>query len=236
MSKYPKIKENRITELYECYGHFYTLKLDKNIKIKCRSVLEIVQKPFRNDPKLLSLATPNAIVIMMNPGKSEPNLTLINNYQEEKIPFNNFMINFRIKRLDPTKPDPTTKKIIKVMNVLKWKHVRILNLSDIREEKSPFLKNHLSHFGDSSSIIHHSIFSDIRLEERKNAFCWNIENIPVIVGWGAQECLSKISRYAENEIRNHTTNFFGIHNHDSFYLHPGRAQNWHDNIINQIIA
>jgi hypothetical protein len=66
---------------------FYDLYKEASKIAKCRSVLEITRKNASLSMNELSLAQPNAIAIMMNPGKSYPE-----NSQPERINFEEFNI------------------------------------------------------------------------------------------------------------------------------------------------
>ncbi len=58
---------------FSCYGHFYELVMMNGDRVKCRSVLEIVDASLpQESPSDLSERKPDAVVIMMNPGSSHP--------------------------------------------------------------------------------------------------------------------------------------------------------------------
>lgn len=237
-SKYPKLSRLTLRAKYDCYGHFYTLKITSKEKIKCRSVLEIVDNKFSGDPKELSINLPDAIFIMMNPGASEPDLTKLKKISETSISLAEFGIDFVEKELVLTVPDDTQDKIMNVMNVLGWNHVRILNLSDIREKASQLLYTHLRKLNGPVSTKMHSLFAEVRLKERKCAFGLNRKShcsIPIIAGWGTLGCLSQIATKANADITAITKGkLYGIHKCDSYYYHPSRKKNWHDDIIDQV--
>ena len=74
---------NRLKEVFEVFGHFYSVNLISGEKIDCRSVLEIVtkQEKLSNIDRLLE-ASPDAIFIMMNPGSSRPLVEVNRAYSE----------------------------------------------------------------------------------------------------------------------------------------------------------
>lgn len=235
---YQKLKQSVLRTKYECYGHFYTVVLRDKSKIKCRSVLEIVAKPFEDQVQELSLKQPDAIFVMMNPGSSEPDLSQIENYKEEEICTKAFDIDFWGKELVAAIPDDTQDRIMNVMHVLNWNHVRILNLSDIREKNSLLLQEHFRKFRNNDEVILHSIFSDQRTRERIRAFGWkNGESQPpIIAAWGTLQCLNKVLAIAETEITsNAPQQLYGIRKNKSrYFFHPGRRKNWHNDIIDQL--
>lgn len=217
--------------MFNCYGHFYVLKASDRL-IRCRSTLEIVDANNQqlNNLEQLSMKKPNAIVIMMNPGGSKP---LFTNNPEDTVDINEFHINFNKKELVIAIPDVTQDRIMNVMNVLGWKHVRILNLSDIREKNSNFLDAKLEQFHGSSNEDVHSIFSRVRNEERYYALCQG--NTPlIIIGWGTKKCLKTLAKYVLDEILHNNWRYVGIKQKLPCYYHPSRRENWHDDIIDEI--
>ncbi|WP_026883539.1 hypothetical protein [Clostridium akagii] len=233
-SKYIKLSQDKLRDKYHCYGHFYTLRINKNNLIKCRSVLEIVESNSTLDNGIMPTNNmPDAITIMMNPGGSEPDLPNISQYIETIINDNFFNIDFMNKKLVRAIPDVTQDRI---MNVTGWKHVRILNLSDVREKNSTYLKDHLKKFEVALDSSIHSIFSPKRKAERELALC--IEDMPLIIfGWGTEEYLEKIGEYAFKYITmDNKQKFVGIKQDNYNFYHPGRRENWHDNILNQIYS
>ena len=58
---------------FTCYGHFYELVLLSGERLKCRSVLEMVDAEItREVPSDISEMQPDVVVVMMNPGSSHP--------------------------------------------------------------------------------------------------------------------------------------------------------------------
>ncbi|WP_026886841.1 DUF1643 domain-containing protein [Clostridium beijerinckii] len=232
--KYIKLPQDKLREKYHCYGHFYTLQV-KNKLIPCRSVLEIVEASSDLDNKIDQiLKKPDAIAIMMNPGGSEPDMLNEPDYIETIIDGNFFSIDFINKTLVRAIPDTTQDRIMNIMSVREWRHVRILNLSDVREKNSTYLKEHLLKFKDASDSSVHSIFSAKRKGERDNAL--RIDDMPLIIfGWGTEACLEKVAEHAFKYITlNNNTKFVGIKQEKYNFYHPGRRKNWHDDILNQI--
>lgn len=232
MGKYKKLGREELRAMHRCYGHFYTLKVSSAVIVPCRSVLEIVKASSDlKEVQMLSTRKPNATVIMMNPGGSEP---LEPRESEDIIEAENFNIKFRGKLLADASPDETQDRIMNVMAVLGWEHVRILNLSDVREVDSDFLDRHLDQFNVINDSSIHSIFSDARSGERTAAFCGN--NTPLIMlGWGTKQYLKPAARYALHYINQVLkAKYIGIKQRGCCYYHPGRRKNWHNDIIDQI--
>ena len=137
-------------KLFNITGYYYQVK-DYNF----RKYLNIKRKG--TDVKI-----PDLMVVMMNPGSSQP-LNKQDNQRKET----------------PAKPDNTQTQIMKIMQVGNFNYARVLNLSDVREPKSELLYPMLKKM--EAQNINHSIFA----EERKDDFnkLW-IKNTSVIFGWG----------------------------------------------------
>lgn len=233
-SRYPKLSQDKLRDKYHCYGHFYTLMVNKKL-IPCRSVLEIIAANSELDNEIKPTHhIPDAITIMMNPGGSEPDLTKIINYSEDHIDDKLFNIDFMTKVLVRAIPDTTQDRIMNIMNIMGWKHIRIINLSDVREKNSSYLNSHIHKFNSASDTSIHSIFSSRRKKEMHLALTKEIKPI-VIFGWGTHECLETIAEYAFKFITNHNNvKYVGIKQEKYNFYHPARRKDWHDDILDQI--
>ena len=138
-----------LKKTFRCYGHFYRLNIEGCDPIFCRSMLEITSLPREavgagTDPDDLfctnqishtSLSVrnlPDAVVIMMNPGSSRPIEEGDTNSPLEMPLSDGFN-----KPLVLTQPDNTQYQLMRIMVSKGWNHIRILNISDIRDPKSP---------------------------------------------------------------------------------------------------
>ncbi len=132
------IPAEELKKEFAVYGHFYTIEIESFCRIECRSVLEVINKKYQvNEFDELSNRLPNAVFIMMNPGSSKP-LTKTNNLiSPQKI--GDLQIS-----LVPTKPDTTQYQLMRVMKYLNWQHIRVINLSDLRDaESGNFIEKYL---------------------------------------------------------------------------------------------
>ena len=126
------------------YGDFYKLP-DGTC---CRSTPEIVTtRRTGHQLRNLSRAQPNLVVIMANPGGSEP--TVETEWQQRQPGQNGELVDLR-----ETEPDRTQDKVVEVMERRDYDHVRVLNLSDICETSMERLIEELKareegDFGDS---------------------------------------------------------------------------------------
>ncbi len=123
------IAAKELKDKYGVFGHFYSVQVAPNKVVDCRSVLDIVEKPLAPKTSALSSRTPDAVFIMMNPGSSRPLIEVRNHIHAEAI--HELLIS-----LVPTKPDTTQYQVMRVMHYCEWRHVRVLNLSDLRCSRS----------------------------------------------------------------------------------------------------
>lgn len=194
---------------FAVFGHFYSVQIASKRFVECRSVLEIVESAHApGKAAALSSRRPDAVFIMMNPGSSRP-LTEVNNRIHAKA------IHKLSISLVPTKPDTTQYQVMRLMHYCEWRHVRVLNLSDLRFPKCvEFFKRFKSleadHLFDS-----HSVFSDRRTAELALKLT---SGVPVIRAWGVSlhldplidRCLAKLSKIktVRGLLKDGTTNKF----------------------------
>ncbi|MGE7635586.1 DUF1643 domain-containing protein [Bacillus paramycoides] len=214
-----------IRDAFHCYGHFYDLFLDNERIAECRSVLEIVKKSSNISIGSVSNLRPNAIAIMMNPGKSYP---LKNT--PERIDLESFEINFNSKPLVAAYPDETQPRIMRVMNYKNWDHVRIINLSDIRERNSNRLSQLIGSFELITRTKVHSIFCNERQNERDDALSEDI--VPILLAWGVKDFLEEPATQCLDIVSSRET--FGVPSIESeiYFQHPlTRRVSWYSKMI-----
>ena len=104
------IPAKKLKDLYDVFGHFYSIQVARNNVVECRSVLEIVQKG-RTPEKAAELSDrkPDAVFIMMNPGSSRPLVPVDNRIHADDIH------DLRVS-LVPTKPDTTQYQVMRLMH------------------------------------------------------------------------------------------------------------------------
>ncbi|WP_411680009.1 hypothetical protein [Clostridium thailandense] len=112
-------------------GSFYKIRTSYEDLISCRNLLEIYDTNyFHNDIQKTTCSTnkPDAVFIMMNPGSSSPKDT---SYKEIEIPINQLNL-IQNNPIILAKSDETQRQLMRLMEIKEWKHIRIINLSDIR--------------------------------------------------------------------------------------------------------
>jgi len=194
-----------LKKTFRCYGHFYRLNIEGTNPLLCRSVLEITSLPREalgagTDPDdLFTLPDaktnlPDAIAIMMNPGGSRA-LEEGDTDSRLTMPLSG---GFK-KPLVLTRPDVTQYQLMRIAASKGWKHIRVLNISDLRNPKSPSFIAQTQHLSTLSNGETHSLFCDTRTVERMQMLRRK-PGAPLILGWGqypgliplAEQCLSCI--------------------------------------------
>jgi hypothetical protein len=203
-----------LKDKYRVFGHFYSVELAPNRVVDCRSVLEIVEKPHApGKTSALSSKTPDAVFIMMNPGSSRPLTEVRNHIHAEAI--HELPIS-----LVPTKPDTTQYQVMRVMHYCEWRHVRVLNLSDLRCSKSGKFFKQFKQLEDEVPFDSHSVFSSRRRHELALKLTKH-STIPVIRAWGVSEQLDPlIERYTSTITKNKTIRGLLKEGTTNKYLHP----------------
>ena len=188
------IPAEQLKKHFEVFGHFYSVDLKSGEKIDCRSVLEILTRQRKpSDIDLLPDASPDAIFIMMNPGSSRPLIEVDNVISE-------WLINQLDVSLVPTKPDTTQYQVMRVMHYCGWHHVRVLNISDMRDPQSGSFVERYSDIEKRTGFSAHSLFADDRSVELSHKLNTKPE-APIVCAWGVspdldpliERCLSKVA-------------------------------------------
>ena len=177
------IPAEELKSTFDVFGHFYSAEVSPKRMVECRSVLEIVASD--HAPKkaaTLSYRKPDAVFIMMNPGSSRP-LTEVHNRIHAKA------IHELPISLVPTKPDTTQYQVMRLMHYCQWRHVRVLNLSDLRCSKSGDFFRQFEELEAELSFDAHSVFSDRRKAELALKLT---KAVPVIRAWGVSPHLDPL--------------------------------------------
>ena len=184
------IYAKELKKQFICYGHFYELLLPDTQRLKCRSVLEIVDSHIPQElPSPISLMQPDAVVVMMNPGSSHPkNLQHI----DETISYSDTSQKGQ-KNLVLTQPDNTQYQIMRIALKKNWHHIRVLNLSDLRDPKSGSFIERVESLQEILGGHLHSIFSPERTQECNHAIQRKRKNA-ILLGWGGNERLIPLAK------------------------------------------
>jgi len=182
----PFVPAGDLKHTYRVLGHFYTLQLSAVEPQECRSVLEITTTTAGNNP------VADAVFVMMNPGSSRP--------VEEKnqIICSNQVAEMSVE-LVPTVPDTTQYQLMRVMYYRDWQHVRVINLSDLRDPQSgSFAQRYIQLEKESGSSVH-SMFSPERLVQLKRHLSRK-PGAPIVCAWGVSDDLNPLIERATNAL------------------------------------
>ncbi len=142
----------KLKKKFGVFGHFYSIDLGSGERIHCRSVLEIVTKKDTPAPiDLLLGKAADAIFIMMNPGSSLPLETVNTIISGEQA--GNLCASLVL-----TKPDTTQYQVMRIMHYCGWSHVRVLNLSDLRNPKGGEFVAQYRDIEEKTGFTAHSLF------------------------------------------------------------------------------
>jgi hypothetical protein len=202
-----------LKDKYGVFGHFYSVQVSPTIVVKCRSVLEIVENPpALEKTSVISSRKPDAVFIMMNPGSSRPLTEVSNHIHAEAI--HELLIS-----LVPTKPDTTQYQVMRVMHYCEWRHVRVLNLSDLRCSLSGKFFKQFKQLEEEVPFDSHSVFSPQRKHELALKLTKH-KTIPVICAWGVSPKLDPLIERCISKIGNNKTIGLLKNGTTNKYLHP----------------
>ncbi len=181
---------------FACYGHFYELVMMDGERARCRSVLEIVDRSIGHEhPSDLSLMKPDVVVVMMNPGSSHPKDIY---HIDGEIEYPQSGGSMR-KELVLTQPDNTQYQIMRIAVAKGWGHIRVLNLSDLRDPKSGSFLQRVEALSEIMGGHTHSLFCKERAAECTHSLIRKSDT-PIMLGWGqdaglvplAEQCMKRI--------------------------------------------
>jgi len=199
------IYAERLKNHFSVFGHFYDLEIGNSV-FNCRSVLEIVSQTIDD----LNSSKPCAVVVMMNPGSSKP---LNPDYIPQKFSLDEIKSKSWKKDIIPAKPDNAQYQIMRLMLLKDWKHVRVLNLSDLRNGNSNKFSIEYRNAQILDASNPHSLMHQDRYTELRN-YCLN--SSIVIAAWGSTEVLRES---AELFLRN-IDNVRGLPLESPWYRYP----------------
>lgn len=176
---------------FAVHGLFYDLPLGGAVW-SCRSVLELIAHELvpAGDPSPVLDRRPDLLVVMMNPGSSR---SIDGSFVPPQVA--DVAAIAGVRRLVPTIPDTTQYQIMKVMAARGWRHARVLNLSDLRETKSPALFRHVQALTGLPGGGGHSLWSPARRDELLRHIGPAAGSPPVILGWGRHKALFPLAEH-----------------------------------------
>lgn len=185
-----------LLERFAVYGRYYSATFEHQT-FELRSHLEI----FERDKAWPGVARANAdlVAVMMNPGGSRP-----------------------LQAIDaqgwaPAVPDRTQYQLMKLAlhaqsRGVAIRHIRVINLSDLRTPKSAELFSTLKTLQDDR----HSLFSPTRRPELQRAL--GAKTVPVLRAWGLSAALKELANSAVSLTANRKV--LGLTDNRLQYRHP----------------
>lgn len=222
---------------FTCYGHFYELVMMDGKRAKCRSVLEIVEASIpQENPSDISGMEPDAVVIMMNPGSSHPK-DIYHIDSEIEYPQSNGSMR---KELVLTQPDNTQYQVMRVAVSKGWRHIRVLNLSDLRDPKSGSFLQKVDVLAEIMGGHTHSMFCRERTAECTHSLRRKGNN-PIMLGWGQDAGLIPLAEQCLKRIEGEPSCTVASDVHPLLNAHPSpmlqsRKLLWLDNMIREVGA
>ena len=217
---------DELKTLFEVVGHFYDLRISGTI-FRCRSSLDIFFKGTSYPSDIL----PDAVVVMMNPGSSRP----LDRAYIPKVVHANEISGPWEKEIIPTRPDNAQYQIMRIMLLQGWKHVRVINLSDLRNGNSGAFSRVFEQASLLDKTNPHCITHPGRRSELRKSIKTKDDG-PVIAAWGSVEVL----RDSANCIIDIAGNLIGMKSDDSpwyAYASPYMKTHktvWLRNIIREV--
>lgn len=227
------LNASKLKTYFAVFGHFYTLNIANN-SYPCRSILELIaHTKIPSDPNQIQHLKPDLLVIMMNPGSSQP---LNHDYQPQTI--TQIATLLESCELVPTRPDNTQYQIMRIMVALGYQHARVLNLSDLREPKSPIFVNKINQLSLQKGGGDHSLFCPSRTDQRERLM-GKVGRVPVLVGWGRNLGLMGLAKQCLKTLHGWQKVGVSVDKENILYAHPSpmlqrMKEQWLDQVLNQL--
>lgn len=179
---------------YKVEASFYYRDIDEE-KILCRRVAD-VKKEGHDDAKI------DAYFILMNPGSCKIyDASIVAKDESGEI------------IMAESKPDATMVRIMNIMQELDFKHIRILNMSDVVSGNSAKAEASIDKLIERG-YDEHCIFSEKRREELKEL---TKEEAVYVAAWGCSDKISYYSPYAMEYFKD--KKLVGVYNGVGKYKH-----------------
>jgi len=172
------IPASELKQQYSVFGHFYALHAPSVAPLKCRSILEITSKDAQSNP------IADAVFVMMNPGRSKPVAEMDHIVDAEKI-------SEMTAQLEPTVPDTTQYQVMRIMHHAGWQHVRVINLSDLRDPQSDSFAERYVQWEKQTGSKVHSVFSSQRSAELRRHLSGRHKG-SIVFAWGVSDDLNPL--------------------------------------------
>ncbi|MAD46553.1 MAG: hypothetical protein CMI02_13895 [Oceanospirillaceae bacterium] len=163
---------------YLVSGEFYRLQAGQQ-GFLCRRRAEICHR----DSGLQS--RPDAVAVLMNPGSARPLSPLV----EDRLPWLASAAGLRIdnRRLQALHPDNTQYQLMRLMRLMNWRHLRLINLSDLCDANSQSFAQLFTQLGALDSSHPDSLLHPARQPEMKRLLKADVR----LAAWGSNAVLKE---------------------------------------------
>ena len=227
----PSLRADALKKRFAIYGDFYH-RIIGDQAYACRVVLELMAHAHvPANPDEIGWMNPDLIVIMMNPGASKP---LVSQGPVRRVgQTESWRPHPRVK----TRPDTTQYQIMRVMAEKGFQHARVLNLSDLREPKSPRLIATIERLRTIPGGSRHTLFCDERTQERAQLM-GPCGAVPVLAGWGRDKKLLPLARQCMDTLAGWHILGEPVGAEGALYAHPSpllqsRKDHWLNGVLRQ---
>lgn len=197
------LNANVLNQHYLTEGAFYQIELEGK-SYHCRGLARITKRGSHAD-------TADALVVMVNPGSSQP--------IDKKYVIPPYNENLMEIPMVEANSDQTQHQLMRLMESRGWEMIFIINLSDLIDGSLAGFQDALQVFRNHKNNKH-SIFSGNRREQLNALISTNTK---IIVGWGIQP-IKKEEMYEALRILGEYGKIFGVsHQTSPYYLHPKPA-------------
>jgi hypothetical protein len=184
----------QLREEFDVIASFYQIRVGSKL-YQCRSHAVIFRKGYNNQE------FPDAIVCMANPGSCSPR---DKSYQLPIIQDN--FINVPYVVVDD---DPTQRQLMRLMKMMNWNVISIINLSDLcAGNMDDFKEKH--RLVEEYSYKKHSIFDDSRFKDRESLLDCFYKQSNVILAWGKDSSIRKLASNVLKKLPKERPCFFGL--------------------------
>jgi hypothetical protein len=185
---------SQLREEFDVIASFYQIEVGGEF-LKCRNHAVIFRKGYANQK------FPDAVVCMANPGSCCPSDS------SYKLPV--VEADFNKLPYISVEVDPTQWQLMRLMKVMNWNVISIVNLSDL-------CSGNMVDFGEKLNLVEqysykkHSIFDESRFREREAFLNRNFKNTKVILAWGQNSIIRKLASDLLNKFEKEEQCFFGL--------------------------
>jgi hypothetical protein len=206
---------------FKVEASFYQIKVG-NKMYQCRNHAVIMRNEYSLENQ------PDAIIVMANPGSCSPS---DKSYEAPVV-----QGNIKNVKYVPVDHDQTQQQLMRLMVLMDWNVISIINVSDLCTGKMTDFAKKLNEV-ESYQYVNHSIFSEDRTEEREETFKY--KDSKLILAWGVNTNIKKLACDAISKLPKERF-IFGLHGKNKWsYRHPfpmlkSKCKEWLKDMVEQL--